>query len=147
MVVCFSKLTNTAITPTQAHTSDAGFDLYADLGEIDKIEVIDPNEMHKVSTGINIAIPPGYFGGIYARSGLATKKGLRLANDVGVIDSPYRGEVIVALYNDSPAPQEIRHGDRIAQLIIHPIPIVTLKEVDHLDETDRGGGGFGSTGS
>lgn len=121
----------------------AGVDLYAATSEDIKIE---PHTTVKVGTGIAVAIPKGYFGGIYARSGLATKKGLRPANGVGVIDADYRGEIIVALHNDTNEVQTVEAGDRIAQLIIHPYLNISFSVVEELDETVRGTGGFGSTG-
>lgn len=92
-------------------------------------------------------IPEGYFGAIFARSGLATKRGLRPANCVGVVDSDYRGEIIVALHNDTAFPQEISEGERIAQIVIIPYLPVDFTEVDNLSSTVRGEGGFGSTGT
>lgn len=135
-------LEKNAIIPTRGSTYAAGYDLYSCM----QCE-IPAGEIKKIKTGIAIELPIGYFGAIYARSGLATKKGLRPANCVGVIDEDYRGEVIVALRNDGDKPQTISCGDRIAQLIIQPYAIVEIKEVDDLSETDRGGGGFGSTGA
>lgn len=108
---------------------------------------IKPHQTIKVGTGIAAAIPPGYFGAIFARSGLATKQGLRPANCVGVVDEDYRGEFIVALHNDTDKPQTIMHGDRIAQLVLLPYMRAQVREVDELDETERGTGGFGSTGA
>ena len=93
-----------------------------------------------------ITIPKGFFGAIYARSGLACKQSLRPANCVGVVDSDYRGQVVVALHNDSEEPKVITHGQRIAQLILQPYFSTTITEVEELDSTDRGEGGFGSTG-
>lgn len=92
-------------------------------------------------------IPEGYFGAIFARSGLATKRGLRPANCVGVVDSDYRGEIIIALHNDSDFPQEVSEGERIAQIVIIPYLPVDFTEVDNLSSTARGEGGFGSTGT
>lgn len=135
------KLSPDAIIPTKGSKEAAGLDLYA-LSDV----TIPSGKMKKVCTGIAVAIPDGYFGGIYARSGLATKAGLRLANDVGIIDSDYRGEVIVALYNDSTEMRTISKGDRVAQLIIQPYEKVEIEEVTNLDSTDRGEGGFGSSG-
>ena len=129
--------------PTRGSAYAAGFDLYAATNyDI----TIMPHATEKVGIGIAVAIPEGYFGGIYARSGLATKQGLRPANCVGIIDSDYRGEVIVALHNDTNDIRNIKAGDRIAQLIIQPCPDVELNPVDELKNTDRGEGGFGSTG-
>ena len=137
----FKFLTDTATEPN---------DLYADScnGGLRNgwSLIIQPNETVKVGTGIAVAIPDGYFGGIYARSGLATKKGLAPANKVGVIDSDYRGEIIVALHNHSTVPQTISQGERIAQLIIQPYTSVEWEEAEELDSTERGDGGFGSTG-
>ena len=100
----------------------------------------------KIGTGLSIAVPEGYFGAIFARSGLAAKEGLRPANCVGVADSDYRGEYIVALHNDSAISRVVTPGERIAQLVVMPYLSVEFEEVDSLDETERGAGGFGSTG-
>lgn len=108
--------------------------------------VIMPHETKMISTGIAIAVPTGYMGCIYARSGLASKKSLAPANCVGIVDSDYRGEVKVALHNYSDKNQVIDVGERIAQLVIQPISLCTPVEVEELDETDRGIGGFGSSG-
>ena len=147
------KLTETAILPTHGSKSAAGRDLYADsiegLGQLepDWTLQIQPGETVKVNTGIAIAIPDGFFGGIYPRSGLATKQGLAPANKVGVIDSDYRGPIIVALHNHSDMPQMIHQYDRIAQLILQPYYNYSWEVVDELDSTERGEGGFGSTGT
>lgn len=133
-----------AKVPTRGSAAAAGYDLYA--GTNYDIE-IPPHSTEKVGIGIAVEIPEGYFGGIYARSGLATKQGLRPANCVGVIDADYRGEVIVALHNDTMYTQKIKAGDRIAQLIIQPYLNVDLNVVDELSDTSRGEGGFGSTGT
>ena len=138
------KLSKTAKVPTRGSEEAAGVDLYADLNEAIQV---NPGDVLKVNTGISIAIPNGCFGGIYPRSGLATKQGLAPANKVGVIDSDYRGPIIVALYNHSNIPQIVHPGDRIAQLIIQPYLKFDWEEVEDLDETDRGAGGFGSTGT
>lgn len=143
MIINLKKVNENAIIPTQGHKADAGYDLCACL-EMDNI--IYPGETLKIPTGIAVEIPEGYFGGVFARSGLATKQGLRPANCVGVIDAPYRGEIIVALHNDSKTPQKISHGDRIAQMVFLPIIYAELNIVDKLSDTDRGDGGFGSTG-
>jgi dUTP pyrophosphatase len=108
--------------------------------------VIMPHETKMISTGIAIAVPTGYMGCIYARSGLASKKSLAPANCVGIVDSDYRGEVKVALHNYSDKNQVIDVGERIAQLVIQPISLCTPVEVEELDETERGSAGFGSTG-
>lgn len=107
---------------------------------------IEPGETFMVKTGISIEIPEGYAGLIYARSGLSSKRGLAPANKVGVIDSDYRGEIIVALYNQSLTPQKIEPNERIAQLIITPYIRGIFNETDELSDTERGEGGFGSTG-
>ena len=135
------KLLDTAILPTLGSEAAAGYDLYAA-----KPCVIEPGQMVLVHTGWAMEIPYGWWGGIYARSGLATKRGLRPANCVGVIDSDYRGEVMVALYNDSGFDQEIKVGDRIAQFILHECARIKWEVANTLDETGRSIGGFGSTG-
>ena len=127
--------------PTKAHEDDAGWDLYS-LYDY----VINPHETVKVDTGLNFQLPEGTFGAIYARSGLATKQGLRPANCVGICDAGYRNNYIVPLYNDSDEVRIIHKYDRIAQLIIQPFIQSELTEVDNLNETDRGSGGFGSSG-
>lgn len=137
------KLRDDAIIPTYGSEYAAGADLYALTDE--KI-IINPNETVFIKTGIAMAIPENYVGLIYARSGLGTKKGLAPANCVGVIDSDYRGEIIVALYNHSNESRIIENGDRIAQLVIAPFVKATFTEVDTLNDTTRGEGGFGSTG-
>lgn len=143
MNINIKKLNNKAVIPTQAHPGDAGNDLYACL---DEPVIINAGETVKIPTGLSIAIPDGYFGAIFARSGLATKQGLRPANCVGVCDAQYRGEYIVALHNDNNNDVEIKHGDKVAQLIVMPFLSVTFNEVDDLDDTERGADGFGSTG-
>lgn len=137
------KLSNTAIVPTKGSEYAAGLDLYADLKEAIQV---NPGDTLKVPTGIAMSIPNGLFGAIYARSGLATKQGLAPANKVGVIDSDYRGEIVVVLYNQSPIPQVVHPGDRIAQIVIQPYIDYEIDIVDELDETERGESGFGSTG-
>ena len=108
---------------------------------------IPSGETVKIGTGLSIAIPNGYFGAVFARSGLATKKGLRPANAVGVCDADYRGEYIVALHNDSNEDQTVGVGERIAQLVVIPFLSVDFIETENLEETERGAGGFGSTGT
>lgn len=131
--------------PTSGSTRAAGVDLYAYIGDKEG-RMIRPGETVMIGTGISMAIPEGYFGAIFARSGIATKRGLRPANCVGVIDSDYRGEIIVALHNDSTGHEIIPDGERIAQLVIMPYLPVEFDETDDLDDTERGEGGFGSTG-
>lgn len=144
------KLTESAKLPTRGSEQAAGYDLYADsanIGSKNWVLKIYPGETVKIGTGIAVAIPDGYFGGIYARSGLSIKSGLAPANKVGVIDSDYRGELIVALHNHSDVPQLIHKGDRIAQLIVQPYYSFDWFPVDELDDTERGAGGFGSSGN
>lgn len=139
----YKKLNPAAIEPARGSDYAAGLDLYACTDE-DTIE-IDAGETVKIGTGIAVEIPEGYFCAVFARSGLATKRGLRPANCVGVIDADYRGEVIVALHNDSEHEQVVNNGDRVAQLVIMPYLGVELEETDELSVTVRGKGGFGST--
>lgn len=141
----YTKLTPWAQEPTRGSEYAAGWDLYADTESRDRI-VIHPGETVKISTGIAIALPQGTFGGIYSRSGIATKRGLVVCQGTGVIDSDYRGPVIVALYNQSQEIQYVEHGERIAQLIVQPYIPVTFEEVENIGTTARGTGGFGSTG-
>ena len=143
MRVKIKKLNEKAILPKRGSDQAAGYDLYAAL---DGPVTIEPHKTVMVGTGLSIAVPEGYFGAIYARSGLATKLGLRPANCVGVCDSDYRGEYIVALHNDSDVERKVEPGDRIAQLVVMPYLAVDFEECDDLDETKRGAGGFGSTG-
>ena len=134
--------------PTKGSDEAAGYDLYAYIisdGYPDSVMIV-PHQTVYIHTGLAMEIPKGMFGGIYARSGLATKKGLRPANCTGVIDSDYRGEVMVALHNDSKATQYVQHGERIAQLIIQKYVYIEMEVVDELSDTKRGDGGFGSTG-
>ena len=138
------KRTNpAAILPSYATPASAGADLYACLPSP---LTIQPGATVLVPTGIALELPEGYAGLIYARSGLATRRGLAPANKVGVIDSDYRGEVMVALYNHSAVPQTVEVGERIAQLVITPVLCVDFLECDELSDTVRGVGGFGSTG-
>lgn len=144
MEVKIKKIKDNAIIPTSGSALAAGYDLYAC---IDKEVCIPAGATVKIGTGLSIAIPNGYFGAVFARSGLATKKGLRPANAVGVCDADYRGEYIVALHNDSNEEQIVGVGERIAQLVVIPFLPIDFIEVEMLDETDRGVGGFGSTGT
>ena len=145
MEIKIKKLNENAIIPKKGSDYAAGYDLYACTGMNNGVKIWG-GETHKINTGISMAIPEGYFGAIFARSGLATKNGLRPANCVGVIDSDYRGEIIVALHNDSANEFTVKDGERIAQLVIMPYLSVDFVVTDTLDETDRGSGGFGSTG-
>ena len=144
MIAKFVKLRDNARIPTQGSEKAAGFDLYA---AIDKEIVIREGSWMPIPTGLAITPPEGYFGAIFARSGLSIKKGLRPANCVGVCDEDYTGEYIVALRNDSDSTETVQPGDRIAQLIFLPYIDVEFVEVDSLDKTERGAGGFGSTGT
>ncbi len=137
------KLKENAILPTYGTADAAGADLYACL---DESIVVKPGESAFVPTGLAMEIPKGFAGLIYARSGLACKRGLAPANKVGVIDSDYRGEFIVVLHNHGAAAQEITHGERIAQLVITPVFTPGFAEVRELTNTHRAAGGFGSTG-
>lgn len=141
MEIKFTKLTEDAIIPTKGSINAAGYDLYATTDEI-----IPPFSTTRIGTGLAFEIPEGYFAGIYARSGLATKEGLRPANCVGVCDSDYRGEYIVALHNDTNTPKTIKKGTRIAQLVVQSCLNLEFVEADILSNTDRANGGFGSTG-
>ena len=144
MKLRIKKLNENAVIPTYGSDYSAGADLYA-LLDRDKIE-IPPHETVLVHTGLSFEIPEGYVGLVYARSGLATKRGLAPANKVGVIDADYRGEVMVSLHNHSNILQEIDNGERIAQIVIAPFLKVEFEESDELSDTVRGEGGFGSTG-
>ena len=135
------KLNENATVPTYGSVSAAGADLYSC-----ETVTVAPGETVLVHTGIAMAIPDGYVGLIYARSGLATKRGLAPANKVGVIDSDYRGEVMVALHNHGKVEQPVDAGERIAQIVFTPYVAADFSVVEELDSTDRGAGGFGSTG-
>lgn len=137
------KLKPNAILPTYGSLEAAGADLYACLEEN---LVIEPGESVFVPTGLAMEIPKGCAGLIYARSGLACKRGLAPANKVGVVDSDYRGEFMIVLHNHGSVAQEIAHGERIAQLIITPVLTPGYEEVSDLSDTARACGGFGSTG-
>lgn len=143
MKIRVKKLSETAVLPQRGSSCAAGYDLRADIAEPQEIA---PHGTSMIPTGLSMEIPEGYFGGIFARSGLAAKEGLRPANCVGVIDSDYRGPVMVALHNDSRVPRTVTPGERIAQLVIVPFLGADFVLTDELDETERGEGGFGSTG-
>lgn len=141
--VNIKKLNENAKLPTYGSPFAAGADLYAcEGGEV----TLEAGETRLIHTGIAMEIPDGYVGLIYARSGLATKRGLAPANKVGVIDSDYRGEIMVALYNQSDKEQTVCDGERIAQMVFTPYVAASFAVVDELDSTERGAGGFGSTG-
>jgi dUTP pyrophosphatase len=142
MKIKFKKLNENAHAPTFGSEFAAGADMYY-CG--DKV-TIRPGETYFAGTGIAAEIPEGYVGLVYARSGLACKRGLAPANKVGVIDSDYRGEIKVALHNHSSQEQTIDAGERIAQMVVAPYLKCEYEECDSLSETTRGEGGFGSTG-
>ena len=139
-------LNNLAKAPTRGSEKAAGMDLYAAVDGEGYVRIL-PHETVKIGTGLAIEIPVGYVGAIYARSGIATKRGLRPANCVGLCDSDYRGEYIVALHNDSDKTEIVEPNERIAQLVIMPHLLVRWQEIDELSETERGDNGFGSTGA
>lgn len=143
MILKVKKTDANAKLPTRGSAYAAGWDLYANINEE---LVILPGETVKISTGIAIELPKNTFGGIFARSGLSTKKGLRPANCVAAIDEDFRGTVLVPLHNDSSKAATIQPHERIAQLIVLPYINCEIDEVEELSETDRGEGGFGSTG-
>lgn len=143
MKLFFRKLRPSAVVPSAATAFAAGYDLRACL---DAPVRIAPGDTAMIGTGLAIAVPEGWFGAIFARSGLAAKQGLRPANCVGICDSDYRGEYIVPLHNDSTEPRLIVHGDRIAQLVLLPCRTLEFEETDTLPDTARGSAGFGSTG-
>lgn len=136
------RLDPTVELPSYAYAGDAGLDLRAN-----EDVVLQPLERRLISTGLAVAIPDGYAGFVQPRSGLALREGLSMANTPGLVDAHYRGELKVCAINlDPEKPLSISKGERIAQLVIQKVPVVVLKEVDELDETDRGEGGFGSSG-
>ena len=142
--VNFKKLNENAVAPTYGTEFSAGADLYAcEGGEV----TVEAGETKLIHTGLSLEIPEGYAGLIYARSGIATKRGVAPANKVGVIDSENRGEIKVSLYNHSGVAQTVADKERIAQLVITPFLKVEYTETDELSDTVRGAGGFGSTGS
>ena len=138
------KLTEGAIIPTYGSIDAAGADLYANTSDT---ETIMPHETKLIKTGIAMAIPKGLVGLVFARSGLASKRGLAPANKVGVIDADYRGEIMVALHNHTNQEQTIEPNERIAQIAFVPYIKANFDAVEDLEETIRGEGGFGSTGT
>ena len=142
--VKIKKLREDAVIPTYGTQFAAGADLYA---AVDEIIYLEPGETKLIKTGVSIEVPTGYAGLIYARSGLASKKGLAPANKVGVVDSDYRGEIMVALHNHSNEKREIEPKERIAQFVITPYLKAEFEEAIELEETSRGSNGFGSTGT
>ena len=144
-MVQIKKLREDAVIPTRGSEFAAGCDLCACL-DGDEAVIIPPHHTVVLHTGLSFALPEGTFGAVFARSGLASRQGLRPANCVGVIDSDYRGECLVALHNDSGEERTVRHGDRVAQLVLLPFLPMEFEEADELPDTARGAGGFGSTG-
>ena len=144
MKVNIKKLSENAVIPTYGSEYSAGADLYAC---IEQEVTILPGETKLIKTGLAIEVPVGYGAFIYARSGLASKRGLAPANKVGVVDADYRGEVMVALHNHSDNAQTVAVGERIAQMVIAPFFKAEFEVVDELSDTARGEGGFGSTGT
>lgn len=143
MNIKVKKLKPGATVPTMGSKFAAGADLYS---AEDADVIIEPSETKFIGTGLAMEIPEGYVGLVYARSGLACKRGLAPANKVGVVDSDYRGEIKVALHNHGKEAQTVEKGERIAQMVIAPYLSVNYEEADALSETERGEGGFGSTG-
>ena len=144
MEIKIKKMKYNAILPTKAHDTDACFDIYACL---DNDIPIYTEDTVKIPAGFATEIPEGYYCEVYARSGMSINKGLRLANSVGIIDSDYRGEWIIALHNDLDLMQTVHHGDRIAQFTIKKLIDCELKETRYLNPTVRGEGGLGSSGN
>lgn len=144
MKINVKKVRESAKLPTYGSQYAAGADLYACTES--EIEIA-PHSTAMIPTGIALELPVGYAGFIYARSGLASKRGLAPANKVGVVDCDYRGEVIVALHNHGESAQKIAAGERVAQLVVAPYITADFEEVDELSSTERGAGGFGSTGT
>lgn len=142
-LIKYTKLNEYAQEPTRGSAAAAGYDLYAAISDS---VTIPAHSTVKIGTGLAFALPDNTFAAIFARSGLATKQGLRPANCVGVCDSDYRGEYIVAVHNDTNEEKVIEPNERIAQMILMPYVPMMFEEVESLNETERGEGGFGSTG-
>ncbi len=143
MKIRVKRVSPTALLPTRGSASAAGYDLYADL---DEDAVIAPHTTVRIDTGLQFELPEGYFAGIFARSGIASREGLRPANCVGICDSDYRGNYIVAMHNDSDIERRVTAHEKIAQMIVMPCLSLEFEETDELTDTERGAGGFGSTG-
>jgi len=143
MKINIKKLSETAKLPERGSAYAAGYDLFADLKEAVEIA---PKQTLMINTGVAMEIPEGYWGGIFARSGLSSKEGLRPANCVGVVDADYRGPICVALHNDSEVVRTVVPGQKVAQLVVVPFLTVEFEEVSELTDTVRGVSGFGSTG-
>ena len=138
------RLRPSAVLPTYGSLEAAGADLYACL---EQPATVQPGQSAWIPTGIAMEVPRGHAGLIYARSGIACKRGLAPANKVGVVDSDYRGEVVVVLHNHGDCAQTVENGERIAQMVITPVVTPPYLEVDDLSDSSRGAGGFGSTGA
>ena len=145
MKIDIKKLYEDSIIPTRGTEESAGYDLYAHI-DVETKELA-PGETFMVGTGIAIEIPKGYYAAIFARSGIAAKRNLRPANCVGVIDSDYRGEIKVPIFNDSNTNQVLENKERVAQMVIMPYLSITFNEVENLSESNRDHAGFGSTGT
>lgn len=145
MNIKIKRLDKDVIIPSKAHSTDACFDICAFEKGVDVIEML-PGQVTKIHTGFATEIETGYYCAVYARSGVATKQNIRPANCVGIIDSDYRGEWILPLFNDSNEIRYIHNGDRVAQFAVLPVLDSTIIEVDELSDTQRGQGGFGSSG-
>jgi len=146
MNIKVKRICEEAKLPTRGSEKAAAYDVYACLPDENAPVTIMPHQTMLIGTGLRMAPPEGFYVGVYARSGLSSKEGLRPANCVGVIDEDYRGEYLVAVHNDSEVTRSIRHGDRIAQILLQKRYDMDFEEVDELDTTGRGEGGFGSTG-
>lgn len=142
-LIKIKKLNQKAKMPEQGSAAAAGYDIFACL---DHDVILYPHKTTKIGTGLAAELPIDSWLGIFARSGLATKEGLRPANCVGVVDSDYRGEIIVAVHNDSNAIRTITPDEKIGQVVLFPKLNCSFEEVDELNDTERGTGGFGSTG-
>ncbi len=145
MNVFFKRLREDAVLPTYGSASAAGADLYVPKNSTPV--TIPPHTTVMIPLGFSVALPEGYAGLIFARSGLASKRGLAPANKVGVVDPDYRGECMIALHNHGDLPQTVDGGERIAQMVLTPFLHAVFVETNMLDETERGTGGFGSTGT
>lgn len=143
MIVKIKKIYDDVKKPTKAHEDDACFDIYA---YCKKSVMVPPHRTVKIESGFATEIPTGYCALVYARSGMATKAGLRPANCVAVIDAGYRGEWMLPIHNDTDKPKYVNNGDRIAQFMIAPVLDTYLAEVEELEDSERGDGGFGSSG-
>lgn len=146
MNIKVKRMNKEAKLPTRGSEKAAAYDVYACLPDKNAPVTIMPHQTMLIGTGLRMAPPEGFYVGVYARSGLSSKEGLRPANCVGVIDEDYRGEYLVAVHNDSEVTRSVRHGDRIAQILLQKRYDMDFEEVDELDTTGRGDGGFGSTG-